>query len=133
MARQLSTTTRNRYRDAWVAAFPAGTFLRFYSAAPTGVANAPGGTLLGEGTLPATPFTSGTGAVTKNGTWTVTGQAGAGSGTAVLSYRLVNGSDIEEGTVTVTGGGGDLTLDNVSIANAQLATINTFTRTMPDA
>ena len=31
-----------------------------------------------------------------------------------------------EGTVTATGGGGDLTLDTTSIASAQTVTINTF-------
>jgi hypothetical protein len=32
-----------------------------------------------------------------------------------------------QGSVTVTGGGGDMTMDNVSVANAQVATVNTFT------
>lgn len=129
MARQLSSTTRNRYRDAWVAAFPAGATLTIYSGTVTGVTNAaPSGPLVTI-TLPATPFTSGTGQVTKNGTW-----SGTASGTgSAQSYRLVNGADIEEGTVTASAGGGDLTLDNVSIASGQTVTINTFTRTMPDA
>jgi hypothetical protein len=35
--------------------------------------------------------------------------------------------------VTATGGGGDLTLDNVSIASGQTVTISTWTRTMPGA
>jgi len=34
-----------------------------------------------------------------------------------------------QGSVTVTGGGGDLTLDNVSIAAAQAVTITGFTLT----
>jgi hypothetical protein len=129
MATQLSTTTRNRYRDAWVAAFPAGATLTLYSGTVTGVANAAPSGPLAAITLPSTPFSSGTGEVTKNGTWTATA---TGTGSA-QSYRLVNGSDIEEGTVTGTGGGGDLTLDNVSIASGQTVTISTFTRTMPDA
>ena len=127
MARQLSTTTRNRYRDAWIAAFPAGAELRLYTATPTGVANAAGGTLVATIVLPATPFTAGTGEVTKNGTWSAT----AGATGVVQSYRLVNGSDIEEGTVGESAT--DLVLDNNDINSGQTVTITTFTRTMPDA
>lgn len=127
MARQLSTTTRNRYRDAWVAAFPAGTFLRLYTGAPSGVGNAPSGTLLVEITLPASPWTSTNGQVAKNGTWSA---AASASGIA-QSYRLINGTDIEEGNVGE--GSGDLSLDNTDIATGQTVTVNTFTRIMPDA
>jgi hypothetical protein len=80
--------------------------------------------------LPATPLTSGTGAVTLNGTWT---DASADATGTAGHYRLTQGSNIEEGTVTATGGGGDLTLDNVSIASGQTVTISTWTRTMPGA
>lgn len=127
MAEQLSTTTRNRYRDAWIAAFPAGTELRLYTATPTGVGNAPGGTLISTIILPATPFTAGTGSVTKNGTW-----ADAADATGIIqSYRLVNGSDIAEGTVGESAS--DLVLDNNDVNTGQTVTVSTFTRTMPGA
>jgi hypothetical protein len=93
------------------------------------VANTAGGSALATIVLPATPFTSGTGAVTLNGTWSV---AASDTGTAA-HYRLTNGSDIEEGTITATGGGGDLTLDNTSIATGQTVSITSWTRTMPAA
>ncbi|MCO4101067.1 MAG: hypothetical protein HEQ38_17070 [Gemmatimonas sp.] len=127
---QLSTPTRNRHRDAYLAAFPAGSLLQIRSGAPAGVANVAGGTLLAEITLPTTPFTSGTGQVALNGTW----QDGSANATGNAGhYRLVNGTDIEEGTVTGTGGGGDMTLDNVSIAAAQVVTVTGWTRAMPGA
>ena len=129
MAIQHSTPTRNRLRDAYVAAFPSGASLVIRSGAPAGVGSAAGGSVLATITLPATPFTSGTGAVTLNGTWSV---SASGTGTAG-HYRLTNSTDIEEGTVTATGGGGDLTLDNVSIASGQTVTITSWTRTMPAA
>ena len=129
MAIQHSTTTRNRKRDAYVAAFPAGSSLAIRTGAPAGVANTAGGSALATIVLPATPFTSGTGAVTLNGTWSV---AASDTGTAA-HYRLTNGSDIEEGTITATGGGGDLTLDNTSIATGQTVSITSWTRTMPAA
>lgn len=130
MAIQLATPTRNRFRDAYVAAFPAGSVLTIRTGSPAGVANAAGGTVLATVTLPATPFTNGTGQVTLNGTW----QDAAADATGVAAhYRLVNGTDIEEGTVTATGGGGDLTLDNTSLATGQQFTITSWTRTMPAA
>jgi hypothetical protein len=129
MAIQHSTPTRNRLRDAYVAAFPAAASLVIRTGAPAGVGNAATGTVLATIALPATPFTSGTGAVTLNGTWSA---SASGTGTAA-HYRLTNGTDIEEGTVTATGGGGDLTLDNTSIASGQTVTISTWTRTMPAA
>ena len=38
-----------------------------------------------------------------------------------------------QGTVTATGGGGDLTLDNTSIASGQSVTITSFTLTAGNA
>jgi hypothetical protein len=129
MAIQHSTTTRNRLRDGYVAAFPSGSSLVIRTGTPAGVGGAAGGSALANITLPATPFTSGTGAVTLSGTWSA---SASGTGTAG-HYRLTNGTDIEEGTVTATGGGGDLTLDNTSIASGQTVTISSWTRTMPAA
>ena len=129
MAIQHSTTTRNRLRDGYVAAFPVSSSLVIRTSTPAGVANSAGGSVLATITLPATPYTSGTGQVTLNGTWSATA---SGTGTAG-HYRLTNGSDIEEGTITATGGGGDLTLDSVSITSGQTVTITSWTRTMPAA
>lgn len=98
MAIQHSTTTRNRLRDGYVAAFPAGATLSIRTGTPAGVGGAAGGTQLAAITLPATPLTSGTGQVTLAGTWTV---AATAAGTA-RHYRLTNGSDIEEGDVFQT-------------------------------
>jgi hypothetical protein len=129
VAIQLSTATRNRFRDAYVAAFPASASLVIRTGSPAGVGGAAGGSALATITLPTTPLTSGSGQVTLNGSWTV---AASGTGTAG-HYRLTNGTDIEEGTITATGGGGDLTLDNVSIASGQTVTVTSWTRTMPAA
>jgi hypothetical protein len=129
MAIQHSTVTRNRLRDGYVAAFPAGASLVIRTGTPAGVGGAAGGSVLATITLPASPLTSGTGQVTLNGTWSV---AASGTGTAG-HYRLTNSTDIEEGTITATGGGGDLTLDNTSIASGQTVTVTSWTRTMPAA
>jgi hypothetical protein len=95
-----------------------------------------GNTLLAEGTLPSDWMgaASGSGTVTKAkaGTWTLTGQSGASTGTAGTFFRIYasNGTTCHvQGTLTATGGGGDMTIDNNSIANAQTITVNTFTLT----
>jgi hypothetical protein len=109
--------------------FPAGSFVELRTGAPPGADSAAAGTLLATVTLPATPWNAAaTNAKTKNGTWAFTGVA-AGS---VGHYRMKNAADTkrEEGTVTAAGGGGDMTIDNVSIAVSQNGTINSFTRTL---
>jgi hypothetical protein len=57
--------------------------------------------------------------------WTGTGSA-AGN---VASYRIKDGAGLAchiQGSVTATGLGGDMTLDNVSIAVGQAITINSY-------
>ena len=39
----------------------------------------------------------------------------------------------EQGTVTATGGGGDVTMNNVLLANGQAYTIDSWTKTEPGA
>ena len=61
------------------------------------------------------------------------GIAAAGAGTAAATFDVVDGSDVViwSGTVTVTGGGGELTLDNITIANLQVIAVTAFTHTQP--
>ena len=129
MAIDLKHTSANDLLDRYDTLFPQGALLQLRTGAPPGAEAAAAGTLLCEITLPATPWgAAATGSKAKNGTWAGVGVA-AGS---AAHYRLKNAADThrEEGTVTGTGGGGDLTLDNVSIAVDQAVTINTFTRTL---
>lgn len=106
--------------------------LRIYNGtAPTNARTALGSnTLLAEGTLPSDWMSaSASGVKAKTGTWTLTGQSGAGAGTAGTFFRLFNsaGSTCHmQGTLTATGGGGDMTIDNNSIANGQTVTVSTF-------
>lgn len=130
MAIQQSATTRNRFRDAFSTAFPAGATIDFRTGSPAGVSGAAGGSSLAICTIPVSPYTATNGQLAKNGTWTATATA---SGT-IGHYRITNGADIEEGTVTVTGGGGDLTVDTVTVAAiGQVITISTFTFIVPGA
>jgi hypothetical protein len=54
----------------------------------------------------------------------------AGVGTNIGYYRIYNNAGStchEQGTVTVTGGGGDMTVNNVNIANGQAISITSKT------
>jgi hypothetical protein len=110
--------------------FPAGSLLRIRTGAVAGAENADSGTVLSTITTPASPWaTASGGSKAKSGTWQ-DGSAAA-SGTAA-HFRLSDsgGTYCEEGTITATGGGGDLTLDNTNIATAQVVTVNSYTRSM---
>lgn len=112
--------------------FPAGSILEIRTGAAPGANAAPTGTLLASVTLPATPWTAAASRGTpKQGTWSTTGAA---AGTAA-HFRLKTASDTGaatqneariEGTVTATGGGGDVTVDNTNIAVGQVVTVNSY-------
>lgn len=59
---------------------------------------------------------------------TTTGLAAAGAGTTAAKYRALSetGDVIGEGNVTATGGGGEVTLSNVSIAQNQEVNLTGF-------
>jgi hypothetical protein len=130
----LNTALADALLDRFDTEFPAGSFLKIYSGSPPGGDNSASGTLLCTITLPATPWAaaSGTGSKAKSGVWADVGAAGAGAGTNAGYFRLVNaaGTKLLEGTITVTGGGGNATIDNISIATGQPVTVNSFTITL---
>lgn len=122
--------------DGGEAAVGAAPTLEFRSGAkPTNCASADAGTLLATGTLPSDWLAAASGrSKAKAGSWTATGQAAAGAGTNIGHFRIKQGATCHlQGSVTVTGGGGDMTVDNISVANAQVVTVNTFTLNGPAA
>lgn len=129
MAIDLNATIANAILDTYDTHFPAGSILEFRSGAAPGADNAASGTLLASITLPATPWAAaGSSSKAKNGTWSDVGVAAGNIG----HYRLKNAADTkrEEGSVTATGGGGDVTVDNINIAVGQTITVNSFTKTL---
>lgn len=129
MTLDLNSTLAHAILDRYDTEFPAGSLFQVRSGAPAGADNAAGGSLGAEITLPATPWAAAaSNAKTKNGTWSVaaTGAITAGH------FRLKNSGDTkrEEGTITATGGGGDATIDNTSIAVGQTVTVSTYTHTL---
>lgn len=135
MAKQYSTAFRNNAAGQFETTVGTAPKLQLRTGAPpANCAASATGTLLAELTLPTDWLTApSSGQVALNGTWSGAGLPAAGAGTAAAHYRVVDSAGTtchEQGTVTVTGGGGDLTVDNVSIANAQPVSITSWTLTV---
>ena len=125
---------RQAQAAAQVADIGASPILRVYDGTqPAGVDTAvTSQTVLAQGTLPGTPLTSTGGVISKSGTWTLTGQSGAGGGTAGTWFRLFksNGTTpVMDGTFGVSSGDYDMEADVNSIADGQTVTITGFTLT----
>jgi hypothetical protein len=133
MALQVSVAVQNARLDAIEATVGASAFLQLYTGSkPANCAAAATGTLVAELALPADWMANASaGSKSKAGTW-----AGAGSADGDAGYfRIVNNAKSAcglQGTVTKTGLGGDLTLDNTNIANNQAVSISGFTLSDPN-
>jgi hypothetical protein len=128
MAVQHSVEVRNAQLDQIEVVAGASAKLQIRSGAqPANCAAAASGTLLCEITLPADYFSAASaGSKAKLGTWSGTGAAAGTAG----HYRIVDSAGTtchSQGSITATGGGGDATIDNTSIAVAQVVTVNSFT------
>lgn len=130
-----SDAVRNAKQDAFETTVGPSPQLRLYNGAiPADESTAlSGNTLLAQGSLPSDWLTNAAAGVkSKSGVWTLTGQAGAGAGTAATFYRIYDSTGTtchEQGSFTASGGGGDMTADNNSVANGQSLTVSTFQRT----
>lgn len=110
----------------------AGSLKIYTGSQPADADNTPAGTLLVTIALAATAYgsanSSGTAALAstpRTGTAVATGTAGC--------FEVVSGggAKVFQGSVTATGGGGDLTLDNTSIASGQTVNITSLNYTQP--
>ncbi|HEX4843199.1 MAG TPA: hypothetical protein VFV57_05970 [Limnobacter sp.] len=134
MTIQYSTTLRNAQLDQIETVTGVTPELRLYSGAiPANAAAAPTGTLLVQMSLPSDWMAAASGGIkAKSGSWSGSGLAGAGTGTAVGYFRIYDSTGTTchiQGTVTVTGAGGDMTMDNTNVAQNQVVTVNTFSVT----
>jgi hypothetical protein len=112
--------------------------LRIYSGAqPADADDAASGDLLCEITLNDPAFAAGSGgskALDASPALTDVGTALAGAGTDAGWFRIVDSdgsTTVVDGSITGTGGGGDIELDNISIAEDQNVTITGYTLTIP--
>jgi hypothetical protein len=135
MAIQLSTLVRNARLDAIETQIGGTAILRLRTgAAPADCGTADSGTIVAALTLPADWMAAASGgAKAKSGTWT---DASADNAGTVGHFRIYDSGGTVcglQGTVTITGGGGDMTLDNNVVAAAQSVTITSFTLTDANA
>ncbi len=134
MSFQFSDATRNAALDAIESAIGTAPKLQIRSGAlPANTAANDGGSLLVEIDLPSDWLEdAATGVKTIKGTWTGTGAAAAAGGTNAGHFRIKNTAGTTthvQGTITITGAGGDMELDNPNIAQNQSVTVTTFTLT----
>ena len=131
MAVQLSTAVRNARLDQIQTTIGTSAVLKIRTGAqPVNVAAADSGTVLATLTLPANWMNPASGgSKTLLGTWQEASADATGTAGHFRIYASNGTTQHLQGSVTITGGGGDLTLDNVSIAITQLVTITTFTLT----
>lgn len=139
MTVQWSAGVRNARLDAWETAIGVTPFLRIYSGTPPAsvAAALSGNTLLVEYHLASDwAANAATGQKTFNGLPLATTAVGGAAGTLATFYRIyaADGTTChEQGTITTTGGGGDMTVDNASIATGQNVQVLSFTKIEPGA
>lgn len=135
MAIQLSATVRNARLDAIETAIGASAVLKIRTgAAPADVATADSGTVLATLNLPSDWLAAASGGTkAKSGTWQDASADATGTAAHFRIYASDGTTAHMQGTVTATSGGGDLELDNTSIAAGQSITITSFTLTEANA
>jgi hypothetical protein len=135
MTIQLSTTARNNRLDTFESTVGASAILRIRSGAqPANCAAADSGTLLAEMTLPADWMAAASGGTKAlSGVWTDASANAAGTAAHFRIYDSGGTTCHMQGSITATGGGGDMELNSTTIALAQVVTITAFTLTEANA
>lgn len=131
MAVQLSVTVRNARLDAIETAIGTSAVLKIRTGAqPANCAAADAGTVVATLNLPSDWLAAASsGSKAKSGTWEDTSADAAGTAAHWRLYASDGTTCHAQGTVTATGGGGDLTVDNTSFAAGQAFTITSWSFT----
>jgi len=131
MAVQLSVAVRNARLDAIEATIGASAIMRIRTGAqPANCGTADSGSVLAELTLPSDWLAAASsGSKAKAGDWEDTSADGTGTAEHFRIYDSAGTTCHLQGSVTATGGGGDLTVNNVSFAATQAFTVTSFSLT----
>lgn len=131
MAIQLSTAVRNARLDAIESTIGTSAVMKIRTgAAPANVGTADSGTVLATLTLPSDWLAAASGgSKAKSGTWEDTSADASGTAAHFRIYASDGTTAHMQGTVTATGGGGDMTVDNTSFASAQAFSVTSFSLT----
>ena len=135
MAVQFSTAVRNAMLDAWETAISTSAVLKIRTGAqPATCATADSGTVLATLNLPSDWMAAAaSGSKAKSGTWEDTSADATGTAAHWRLYASDGTTCHAQGTVTATGGGGDMTVDSTSFTSGQSFTVTTFTLTAGNA
>lgn len=129
MAIKYSVAVRNAKLDAIEAAIGTTPVLKIRTgSAPTNCAAADTGTVLATISLPSDWMAAASGGQkAKSGTWEDTSADNSGTAGHFRLYASDGTTCHMQGTISATGGGGDMIVDNVVFAAGQLFTISQFT------
>lgn len=135
MAVKFSVTVRNAELDAFETAIGTSAVIKIRTgSAPTNITDADAGTVLATLSLPSDWMAAASsGSKAKSGTWQDASADATGTAAHWRLYASDGTTQHAQGTVTVTGGGGDMTVDNTSFASGQSFTVTTFTLTAGNA
>lgn len=135
MSLQFATDVRNGLLDAIESVIGTSAILKIRSGPPPADCGAAdSGTVLATLNLPSDWMAAAaSGSKAKSGTWQDASADAAGTAGHFRIYDSGGSTCKMQGTVTATGGGGDLTLDNAMLASGQNVTITGFTLTAPGA
>jgi hypothetical protein len=131
MALQLSTAVRNTRLDAIETTIGTSAIMRIRTgAAPADCAAADSGTVLATLNLPSDWLAAASsGSKAKAGTWQDAAADATGTAAHFRIYDSGGTTCHLQGSVTATGGGGDLEVQNTSFATGQQITVTSFTLT----
>lgn len=131
MTVQFSVTVRNARLDSFETAVGASAILLIRTGAqPANCAAADSGTVLATCNLPADWMAAAaSGSKAKSGTWEDLSADNTGTAAHFRIYDSGGTTCHMQGSVTLGGGGGDMTVDNTSFVAGQSFTVTTFTLT----
>ena len=135
MAIQLSTAVRNARLDAIETTVGTSAVLRIRSGSvPANCAAADAGTVLATVNCPSDWMAAAaSGSKSLSGSWVDSSADATGTAAHFRLYDSTGATCHVQGTVTATGGGGDMTVDSTSFTAGQQFTVTSFTLTDANA
>jgi len=135
MTLQYSVAVRNARLDVVETTIGASAVLKIRTGAqPANVGTADSGTVLATVQLPSDWMAAASGGTkSKSGTWEDTSADATGTAAHFRIYASDGTTAHAQGSVTLTGGGGDMTVDSVNFTSGQSFVVSSFTLTSGNA
>ena len=135
MAIKMSVAVRNAELNAIETTVGTSAVLKIRSgSAPAAIVDSDNGTVLATITLDSDWLVgASSGSISNTGTWSDTSADNAGTAEHFRLYASNGTTQHLQGTITESGSGGDMTLDNHVIAAGQTVTVTQFTLTAGNA